>query len=128
MRHRESNIQIQCVRYFSLQYPEYTWRTTDGHFGSLLNSVPNGGHRSATEAAIMKAEGVVPGVADLELNIARGGYHGLKIEMKTDSKTSRQSPAQKEWQKRIEQQGYKYFVCRSVMDFINTIDEYLKQQ
>lgn len=123
MRHRESNIQIQCVRYFTLQYPEYTWRTADGHFGSLLNSVPNGGHRSATEAAIMKAEGVVPGVADLELNIARGGYHGLKIEMKTD--TGRQSPSQKAWQTQIEAQGYKYAVCRSFDEFVKIIENYL---
>lgn len=123
MRHVESDLQIACVRFFNLQYPEYRWYA-NGVRGSLLNSVPNGGARSKIEAGIMKAEGVVPGVADLELNIARGGYHGLKIEMKTD--TGRQSPSQKAWQTQIEAQGYKYAVCRSFDDFVKIIENYLE--
>lgn len=58
MKHLESNIQRAFVRWFRLQYPEYALN---------LTSVPNGGLRSKTEAAIMKAEGMTAGAADLLL-------------------------------------------------------------
>lgn len=53
-----------CVGWFRLQYPAV---------GKLLFAVPNGGARSRTEAAIMKAEGVTAGVTDLILLLGRGG-------------------------------------------------------
>lgn len=116
MRNIESRLQIACVKWFRLQYPR---------FASLLNSVPNGGARNVVTGAIIKAEGAVRGVADLELNIAKQGYHGLKIEMKTPK--GRQSPQQKEWAKAVTAQGYKYIVCRSVEQFIEEINEYLSK-
>lgn len=111
----EHRIQVACVNRFRIEYPAYN---------GLLNAVPNGGWRNKAVAAKLKAEGVVAGVADLELNIARGGYHGLKIEMKTEK--GKQSPAQKDWQRLIEAQGYRYVICRSLEDFITAIDDYLK--
>lgn len=39
--------------------------------------VPNGGSRNAREAANLKAQGVKPGVPDLELPVARGAYTDL---------------------------------------------------
>jgi hypothetical protein len=114
MRNIESNLQIACVRWFRLQYPRKA---------NLLNSVPNGGARNAITGAIIKKEGAVRGVADLELNMAAHGYHGLKIEMKTAK--GRQSPFQKQWQKDIEAQGYLYAIVRSVDEFIQLITWYI---
>ena len=48
----------------------------------LLFHVPNGGARGKAEAARMKRQGVKAGVPDLMLPVARGGYHGLFLEMK----------------------------------------------
>jgi len=110
----EHRIQAGCFHWFNLQYPK---------FMGLLYSVPNGGWRNKTTAAKLKAEGVIPGVADLALDIARQGYHGLKIEMKTDK--GKQSPAQKDWQRLVEAQGFKYVVCRSLEGFKQVIDDYL---
>lgn len=93
----------------------------------LLFAVPNGGGRSKVEAAIMQGEGVTPGVSDLILLVARGGYNGLCIEMKTEAKSSKQSENQEAWQKLVEAQGYKYVVCRSLEQFRSVINEYLKQ-
>lgn len=59
-----------CVSWFRLKYPA---------IGKLLFAVPNGGARSRTEAAIMKAEGVTAGVADLILLIGRGGFNARRI-------------------------------------------------
>ena len=114
MRHLESDIQIACVRWFRYQHPK---------LARLLFAVPNGGARNAVTGTILKAEGVVPGVADLLLLVPRNGYHGLAIEMKT--KTGRQSDSQREWQQEVEAQGYRYAVCRSVEGFIETVEGYL---
>ena len=62
MKHEESHIQRNCVKWFRLAYPK---------LARLLFAVPNGGKRGIREAAIMKAEGVVAGVADLLLLIPK---------------------------------------------------------
>lgn len=116
MRHIESQIQQNCVTWFRLQYPK---------IGRLLFAVPNGGARNAREAAIMKGEGVTAGVADLILLLPSGAYSSLCIEFKTTSKSSRQTPTQKEWQALAEANGNKYVVCRSIEDFQREIREYL---
>ena len=48
----------------------------------LIFSIPNGGQRSLITAKILKAEGTVSGVADLQIMKAKHGYNGLFIEMK----------------------------------------------
>ena len=48
-----------------------------------LHAIPNGGARGRAQASRLKAEGVKSGVADLMLPVARRGYHGFYIEMKT---------------------------------------------
>lgn len=59
------------------------------------------------------------------LLVPRNQYHGLCIEMKT--KSGRQSSEQGLWQLKVEKYGYKYAVCRSLEDFIATVEGYLNQ-
>ena len=118
-RHLESQLQQGCVKLFRCKYPQYRL---------LLFAVPNGGHRNATEAKIMQAEGVTPGVSDLLLLVPRGQYHGLCIEMKTMSNKSDQTSDQWAWQKEVESQGYKYIVCRNSEVFEKEIDNYMNLQ
>ncbi len=115
MKHDESKIQINCVKWFRLQYP---------HFALNLFAVPNGGQRGKFEAKIMKGEGVTAGVSDLLLLIPSKGYHGLCIEMKTID--GRQRDTQKAWQKAVENVGYKYVLCRSIESFIAQVNDYLR--
>jgi hypothetical protein len=113
----EGKIQSQCVAWFWNEYPEYR---------SLLFHIPNEGNRdSKTDGAYRKALGLVAGVSDLMLLVARGPYHGLCIEMKTE--TGRQSDVQKEWQLKVEKQGYKYIVVRSLEQFKEEISKYLSK-
>lgn len=73
----EHRAQVAVVTWATLarqQFPEL----------ALLFAIPNGGHRNVVVARKLKAEGVRAGVPDLFLPVARGGYHGLFIEMKAD--------------------------------------------
>jgi hypothetical protein len=90
----------------------------------MLFAVPNGGRRGKREAAIMKAEGVVPGVSDLILLVSRKGYNALCIECKTA--TGHQSDDQILWQAECDENGNKYVICRSIEGFICIINWYLK--
>ena len=128
MNKEEHNIQAACVRWFNLQWPEYR---------GLLFAVPNGGARSKATAGKLKAEGVVAGVSDLILLVPgfiiselKDGYlakecHALCIEMKTAK--GRQSPEQHEWQAKVEGEGYKYAVVRSLDEFMAVVNGYLQQ-
>lgn len=114
MRHLESQTQRACVKWFRLQYPELALN---------LIAIPNGGSRPRVEAALMKAEGVTAGAADLALFVPSASAHGLFIEMK--SANGRQRGSQKAWQQAVEAKGYVYAVCRSVEDFMSCVNKYL---
>ena len=47
----------------------------------LMLAIPNGGARDAITGAILKAEGVKPGVPDVFLPVASGPFHGLFIQL-----------------------------------------------
>lgn len=114
MKHIESQIQQACFKWFRLQFPD---------LALLMFAVPNGGSRRRIEAAIMKAEGVTAGVADVLFLYPNSEYHGLCIEFKT--KTGRQQKSQKCFQNAIEAQGYQYAIVRSVDDFIELVKNYI---
>lgn len=110
----EDRIQASCIKWFQLQYPKLS---------KLCFSVPNGGARSKATAGILKATGVVAGVADLILLVPSFKYASLCIEMKTPKGT--QSESQKEWQKVATDLGNQYVLCRSFDEFKEVIEEYL---
>jgi len=90
----------------------------------LLHACPNGGRRHIKVAKEMKAEGQKKGVPDLNLPIARHGYHGLYIEMKMPGKKPTENQAK--WITAIRKQNYCVNVCHSANDAINLIEQYIK--
>lgn len=112
----EHHLQCACVQWFRLQYPDFS--------GSLF-AVPNGGRRDKVTGAKLKAEGVKAGVSDLVLLKQRHGCGALLVEMKTPS--GRQSQSQRQWQRAVEADGYRYAVCRTIEDFITIVNEYLNE-
>lgn len=114
-KHIEDDIQADCVDWFNASFSELR---------GLLFHVPNGGKRSKITAANMKRIGVVAGVADLLLLIPSSGFNGFCIEMKAPK--GKQSDLQKEWQGKVERQGYKYILCYSLEQFKKEICNYLK--
>lgn len=110
----EQRVIVQWCDAFKARYPEL----------KLLYHVPNGGKRTAREAARFKAEGVKPGVPDLVLPVARNGYHGLYIELKR-RKGGTVSDNQKEWIKALTEQGYRAVVCKGADEAISEITAYM---
>ncbi len=89
----------------------------------LLHHIPNGGQRNVHEAASLKRQGVKAGVPDLCLPVARGGFHGLYIELKAGN--NKPTEKQKEWLRDLKEQGYCTAVCYGSGEAINVIKQYL---
>ena len=113
----ESKIQSRCIQIAWNEYPE-----TRGLYYAIPNENSRVDSNSAT-GAIRRSMGVLAGCADTYLAMARGGYFGLYIEFK--SEVGRQRKEQVEFQQRVEQQGYKYVICRSVDEWREEWDAYL---
>lgn len=115
-QHKESELQIQCVRWFAYEYP---------HLRMLLYHPKNEGTANGrVQGAIAKAEGVVAGVADLILQVpSENGYSCLAIEMKTP--TGRQSHEQKQFEQYIRAAFGKYVIVRSFDDFKAVVMQYV---
>ena len=114
MRHKESEIQRNCIKWIRLKHPELT-----------CFAIPNGGGRSEIEGAILKGEGVLAGVADLFLMRASFAEHGLFIEIKTEK--GRQTDSQKAFEAACAREDYGYVVVRSVSEFMSVVENYLKR-
>lgn len=90
----------------------------------LMLHIPNGGSRDPREAHNLRMQGVRAGVPDILLPVAKGGFHGLWIEMKR-SDGGRVSPEQKEWLEALTEEGYMAVVCRGWLAAANVIQESL---
>ena len=112
--YEESQLQINCIKWFDYQYP--TMRKT-------LFAIPNGGKRNRREAGRMKAEGVRAGTWDLFLAAPRGVWAGMFIEMKMPGGVL--SDSQKEFRDEVSKQ-YLKIVVYSFDEFKNNITDYLK--
>lgn len=95
----------------------------------LAYAVPNGARRTRWERAQAKAEGMEPGVPDLVVDEARGGYFGLRIEMKRPAspgrRAGRESAAQKRVRLRLEDAGYRAVVCVGADAALRELETYL---
>lgn len=78
--------------------------------GELYDAIyhpPNGGARHKKTAADMKRQGVKSGVSDLVVRQARGGWHGLYLELKaTPPRNAGLADSQREWLEGAEYEGY----------------------
>lgn len=120
MKNLESKLQSACVKWFRIQHRAYA---------KNLFAIPNGGARDVITGAVLKREGVLPGVADLFLAIPRYSIEkqefcgGLFIEVKFGK--GKQSKQQKEFQASVEREEYQYSIIRSLDEFISVVNEYM---
>jgi hypothetical protein len=111
--HDEQAALVERCAWLSTQHPDLR----------LLFAIPNGGMRSKATAGKLKAEGVKSGVPDLCLPIARQGYHGLFIELKTLH--GQPSTDQQWWIVELTRQGYLALVCYGQDEAWRVITRYL---
>ena len=89
----------------------------------LLRSSFNPGKLSIGMRIKMSKEGARAGFPDLELSVARQGYHALFIEMKVGY--NQLSAVQEEVNLALLMEGYQVLVCRSWKEAVTQIFEYL---
>ena len=116
----EHTTQVECLKWFRLQYPKLK---------PLLFTVPNGSLVKGREhmPALIKyyvSEGVVAGVSDLIFLYPAHGYHALCIEFKTS--TGRQSQEQKDFQNAVESVGFKYVIIRNFTQFFDLMNFWIR--
>lgn len=91
----------------------------------MLYHTPNGGLRDKATAMAMKRAGEKAGIPDLFLPVARGGHHGLWIEMKRSDRSNHATPDQEWWIEQLRQQSYRAVVCYGAAAAIAEIEDYL---
>ena len=88
-----------------------------------ITAIPNGGYRPWSVAKMLKSEGVKAGYPDILVDLARHGFHGMRIEMKTPGEKPK--PDQVEWHKRLKTAGYYVVVCFSGDEAWNALCDYM---
>ena len=93
--------------------------------GALYTCSLAGAYLSVGQLTQLKRMGYTKGTPDIMVfHPGRSPYvHGLFIEMKSEK--GRVSDEQKEWGKRAEELGYRYYVCHSAEEAIGIIRTYL---
>ena len=98
----EARMHQECVIWFHNTYPELR---------GLLCYNNNNSH-GGRSGAINKTMGVVPGRSDLVLY-----YSGRANMIELKTLKGKQSPKQKAWAELVNQQGFPYYLIRSLNDF-----------
>jgi len=113
----EDKLQTECVAYFKYQYGNH-----------LIMSFPAGyvfsgsDEKRAVTGSRMKAMGYLVGTPDLLIPVARNGYHGLFIELKSGK--NRLTQSQIIVIGCLTQEGYQCEVCRSIEEFMRVTVKY----
>lgn len=92
---------------------------------SYIHHPPNGGHRNLFEAIKFKLMGVRAGYPDLIIDIAQGGYHGMRVELKRDEKEKPRDNQILAMQL-LSEEGYYVLVAKSFDHAIEKIHRYVK--
>ena len=95
-------------------------------FPGWIFAVPNGGARDAITGALLRAEGVAPGVPDVFYAWPCGGYAGLWLEFKTPTGTV--SCVQKSMIADLRAAGYACEVVRSGGAAREIVERYLSKK
>lgn len=114
---------------YQVQLAYLDWAELQKHKGNPLSLYihhsPNGGKRDAREGKYFREMGVKAGYPDLIIDIAKGGYHGMRIELKR-SDNDKESDNQKERIALLIEEGYYAVVCKGVDTAIAETAAYMK--
>lgn len=116
----EDAIQIAIVEWLEL-YPY-----KGGTLADYMNHPPNGGVSSPRQKNKFKRMGTKSGYPDIMIDVAKGGYHGLRIELKR-LKGGVVSQEQKDRLIMLNDEGYYAVVCRGYDSAIDVITKYMSE-
>jgi len=110
----ERDLQTICVTYFRQTYPDYLiW--------SSLSGIKLSGKQKYGVLESERKSGFIRGIPDLYAALPNG--KSLHIEMKTPS--GKQSTDQVTMEANLTKLGHKYYICRSLQEFKQIIEENL---
>ena len=110
---KEQQLQESFVKYIQLKYKGIRYCSSLG------------GIRTTMKQAIKaKNGGYVKGMPDMQIMDARGGFHGLFIELKTDK--GRETKHQMEWINDLIRSGYYAEICKGIDQAMDCLDSYMK--
>jgi hypothetical protein len=107
VKHEEEKIQEAIITAIRYLYPK-----------SIIAAVPNGGKRNVMEAVRFKRQGVLAGFADI-IFLHKGEC--LFFEVKAGK--GKQTDNQLAFEKNVKEQGFKYYLVKSVEEVLNIIVE-----
>jgi hypothetical protein len=91
----------------------------------LLGAIPNGGRQIRWKTILnYKHLGFRAGMPDIYFLIARGGYNGMFIELKSQNQNARLNKGQRMMHQLLRDVGYRVEVCRGYQSAIRAINEY----
>lgn len=115
----ESDVQREIIQWSNI------YKYKNNPLSMYIHHSPNGGSRNIIEAVKFKLMGVRAGYPDLIIDIAKGGYHGMRVELKRyeEEKTS---PNQKIALRLLLEEGYYVVVANSFDEATVEIDNYVR--
>ena len=113
--YNEEGLQTHVINFLKEYYPKVRYCASLGGIRTGLK-----------QAKKAKKTGYVKGFPDLQITEARGGYHGLFIELKFD-KQCYPNQTQKDWLEDLVKRGYKAVCSKGYTQTIDIINEYLQQ-
>ena len=108
----EDKIQEEIVKYILYKYPK-----------TLLSATLGGIRTSYKQAVKAKRTGYKKGQPDLFIYEAKGIYHGLALEIKTNK--GYPTVEQKKWIKDLQERGWMAEVCKGLPSCLDVVDRYM---
>jgi len=118
MRHKESDLQTDCIFWIRIQYPKVQTVPSNADFKFSGNDI-----RRMITGKRMKDMGYIKGTPDLFIALGNAKYNGLWIEFKSEK--GKQTKEQLEFQKTTEINGFKYEIVRDYDYFKEIINKYI---
>lgn len=108
----EDNLHIACCNFLDSQYPK------------LLYTHPaNEAKRTTFERYKAKKMRMKPGVPDLLIFHPNDTFNGLAVELKVGK--NKLSDYQEQWKEQLEKNGWYYWTCYDLDNFIALIKDYM---
>jgi hypothetical protein len=115
----ERKLQVAFIKAVNKMLPQYPAL-------ALLYHIPNGELRDPKTAIFLKRMGVMKGVPDLHLPVARQGFHGLWMELKVPNGIT--MPYQKAVHSMLQREGHRVEMVRGVEEGVAILEDYLKER